>query len=129
MAVSPISQFGGITVGYLNGNIKPPTTCKSSIVDISSADAGNSDNGTMFKFKQGEKINWAITWKAISIMDAALILSVCKNEYFDITFLDPETGSYDTHTYYVGDRTLGEFNGVTGKWNELSFNMIQRNVI
>lgn len=85
---------------------KGATTLQVVYYDISDADAGNSMTGSMWKGYVGSKRKLNCTWNAMYPNHIRTVLQAVKGKNsFAVCFYDPESGSYVTSNFYVGDRT------------------------
>jgi len=74
-------------------------------MDISDQDAGNSMTGSMWKGYIGSKRKLEASWNAMYPDHIRTVLQAVKGKNsFAVTFYDPESGSYVTSNFYVGDR-------------------------
>ena len=109
--------------------VKAPDSFTPTLSDVSASDAGNSEDGTMWKKRIGQKLQYAISYTNITREDAAAVLSAFSDEYVYCNILNPSTGALQNIEFYVGDRNIGSFNAVTDRWKSLSFNIIQRRIM
>lgn len=117
---NPIRSVGGATVPC-------PSSYQWQESDVSSADAGRTEDGLMHKELISRKISIELGWQNISTADASTILNAfTASEYLSITYLDPKANSFQTKTFYVGDRTAPAYNTRLGIWSNVSFNIIER---
>lgn len=107
--------------------IKCPSYFKWKLQDLSSKEAGRTENGHMDKMRQGQIVGIDLKWQNITTEDAAKILQAFNPQYLSICYLDPKEGSYRTAEFYVGDRSAPLYNSMTGRWSEIAFNIIERN--
>ena len=110
-------------------SIKAPSKFVPTLSDISASDAGNAEDGTMWKCRIGQKLQFSITYENVSREDAATILTAFNPEYVTCSIINPLTGTLKEIEFYVGDRSIGTFNGVTERWESISFNIIQRSLM
>lgn len=74
-------------------------------MDISDPDAGNSIDGTMWKGYIGSKRKLEASWNALYPDHIRAVLQAVKGKNsFPVQFYDPESGTYVTSNFYVGDR-------------------------
>ena len=119
---NPLISVNGVSV-------KAPDSFTPTISDISASDAGNAEDGTMYKKRIGQKLQYAISYTNITREDAATVLNAFSPEYIHCNILNPATGELQNIEFYVGDRNIGSFNAVTDRWKSLSFNIIQRRIM
>lgn len=114
-------------IGSVNGvQVKCPSVYKWNLQDISSANAGRTEDTVMHKQRIGQCVKLELEWHNISIEDAAVILKQFNPEYIEITYLDAMAGKYLTSQFYVGDRTSPLYNNTKGIWSSIAFNVIER---
>lgn len=84
---------------------KGATTLAVSYMDVSDPDSGNSMTGSMWKGYIGSKRKLEISWNALYPEHIKTVLQCVKGKNsFSVTFYDPESGTYVTSDFYVGDR-------------------------
>ena len=117
-------------------DVPNPTDISISINDISSADAGRTNDAsvTMHKNRITSKRTLALTWKNISGTRAQQVLSAFAPEYFYVRYFDPQENAFVTKQFYAGDKSTGvshyhlnssySIGGVVYK--TISFNIIER---
>lgn len=116
---NPIENVGGVFV-------RSPSAFQWSLQDISSPDAGRTEDGLMHKDRIGQKVKIQLSWNNIPTSDASAILTAFNPEYVEIKYLDPMAGDYLTKTFYVGDRSAPMYNATVGLWSNVSFNIIEQ---
>lgn len=126
---NPLRQIG---TGYSGGVITnavwlpPPSSYVCEIEDVSGANAKRTEDTVMHKKKIGQAIAISVTYKMISVRDCAKLLQAFNPEYLFAEFLDPKAGDYRILEFYVGNRSVPLYNAGLGKWESLSFKIIQR---
>lgn len=84
-----------------------PASFQWSLQDISSSDAGRTQDGEMHKMMITQKRKLVVEWTFKDWTDAATILqAVNASEYLSVEYPDMMSGTYETRTFYVGDRTV-----------------------
>jgi len=116
---NPLETVGGAYV-------RSPSVYQWDLQDISDPDAGRTEDGKMHKNRIGQKVKIQLAWNNISTADASAILTAFNPEYIEIKYLDPKEGSYQTKTFYVGDRSTPAYNTRLGLWSNVSFNIIEQ---
>lgn len=106
--------------------VASPSTFQWSLQDVSDPDAGRTEDGLMHKMRIGQKVKIQLSWNAVTTAVASTILTAFNPEYVSVTYLDPKEGSYQTKTFYVGDRSAPMYNGTLGLWSNISFNIIEQ---
>lgn len=113
----------------VNGEaVKDPSSLSWGLQDISSSEAGRTDDAVMHKCRVTDKRKLSLGWQNIKPDEAAKILSQFSGEYFNLTYPDTATNSTQTRTFYRGDITApflwwsryGKF------YSELSFEAVER---
>lgn len=118
--------------GYSDGSITngiwlpPPSSYQCDIEDVSGANAKRTEDTVMHKMKIGQALAISVTYKMLSVKDCAKLLQAFNPEYIFVEFLDPKMGDYRILEFYVGNRTVPLYNAGLGKWESLSFKIIQR---
>lgn len=126
---NPLRQIG---TGYSGGVITnamwlpPPNSYVCEIEDVSGANAKRTEDTVMHKKKIGQAIAISVAYKMISVRDCAKLLQAFNPEYLFAEFLDPKAGDYRILEFYVGNRSVPLYNAGLGKWESLSFKIIQR---
>ena len=110
----------------INGQyVKTPTSYTWDEQDISEPDAGRTEDGLMHKKRIRRAVKLSLDWKNIRIEDASAILKLIESEYMSVNYLDVKQGTYQTKTFYVGDRSAPSYNIKLNVWT-ISFNLIER---
>lgn len=138
-AIVPITtvSFGNQTYTFTNdrtqakgnGYVLMPSSYSVEYEDVSAADAGRTEDGTMWKLKIGVVRKISLEWQNIDSRMLENILNAFNSEYFQVTFYDPRKASgAETSTFYVGNRTMPLYNGALNIWSSLQLNLIERSV-
>lgn len=106
--------------------IPSPSSYQWKLEDISASDAGRTEDTVMDKKRIGQVVGIELSWKNVTIEDAAKILQAFNPEYVRVTYLDAMKGKFVTSTFYVGNRTSPLYNAALGVWSQISFNLIER---
>lgn len=110
--------------------VQTPSSFSVGIYDESLPDSGRTLDGIMHKNTLCTKRTISLAWDNPSPVEAAAILSAfMANEYFDVTYFDPQYGeTQQTKTFYLGDRESPMKQWFVGgrRWEQLSFNIIER---
>ena len=115
----PIKTVGGTIVPC-------PSSYQYELSDVSDPDSGRTEDGLMHKMRIAQKVHINLSWQYVTNADAKTILTAFNPEYVDVNYLDPLTNSYQTKTFYVGDRSAPIYNTRLGLWTSVSFNIIER---
>lgn len=89
----------------INGQNFDPSKMSFGYQDVSTSEAGRDQTGLMWKNRITQKITIELEWWCPSRAETARILTAVKPEYFNVTFVNPESNSMVTKTMYCGDRT------------------------
>lgn len=109
-------------------NVKTPAKFEVGIQDVSSADAGRTQDAIMHKNRVAQKITIALAWNATTPEETSEILTAFDPEYVDVSFINPKTNKRETRTFYSGDKAAPMKSWfVGGKWySQVSFSIIER---
>lgn len=116
---NPIRAVDGVA-------IKSPSAYRWKLEDVSSNEAGRTENYVMDKMRWGQLVGLELKWQNVSIADGAAILQAFNPQYITVEYLDALEGGYIEKEFYVGNRAAPLYNGELGVWSEISFNIIQR---
>lgn len=119
---NPIRTVNGVAV-------KAPSSYRWKLEDVSSSDAGRTEDGKMDKMRIGQVVGIELAWQNATIEEAAVILQAFNPEYINVCYLDAMLGRYTTEEFYVGNRSVPLYNAETGRWSNIAFNIIGRNAI
>lgn len=111
----------------INGVAIPtPSSFQASVLDISNAE--RNANGDMNIDRVATKRKIEVEWKQISNTSMSALLKAVEDIFFTVTYPDPYTGTEQTKTFYVGDRTAPMYNYNAGSpvWENLKMNFIER---
>lgn len=88
----------------VNGVAVPmPSELTWSKSDVSSEDAGRTQDTTMHKMKLSEKRKLQMAWNNVKPATVTAVLNAFSPEYMWIEYLDPMSNSYETRYFYAGD--------------------------
>ena len=95
-------------------------------MDISKAE--RNANGTMIIERVTTKRKLFLTYSYVTESDAATILKQIAPTFYTVTYLDPQTRSMKTGSFYCGDRNIGMVDYINGipRYKDLTFNLIER---
>ena len=121
---NPIISVNGLSVPC-------PSSYSFSIEDMSSPDAGRTEDGTMHKMMVGQTIAIELEWSYLSDELGRQVLNAFNQEYStivykDIQFGDPLNGYQKTAVFYTGNRRLTMYNNLLGLWSKIGFKIIGR---
>ena len=118
-ADNPIQKVGN------NTNIPAPSKYEWQLSDVSSADAGRTEDGKMHKERITSKVHLNLEWQNVGDADAQTILTAFQPEYISVKYWDYRQNLFATKTFYVGDRSVTAYNRVK-KISTVSFNIIEQ---
>lgn len=76
-----------------------------AVRDIDDGEAsGRTTDATMTRSRIGVKRQIEMSFSALPWKTASKLLQQVKDEFVNVTYPDPETGKYETKSFYVGDR-------------------------
>lgn len=114
---------------YVNSTLLPSSsTYQVDEEDLSSADAGRTEDGKMHKMRIGTLRSISLSWKTLRTSELTTILNLITDEYLTINFFDPRENTRVSAEFYVGNRTMAVYNGALDVWQNLSFKFIERAV-
>lgn len=125
---------GGDTMGFHTGMIavdgapiKTPSTFTWKKQDVSSADAGRTQDALMHKMKVAEKRSLTLGWNNPTDTEVQEILSHFSPEYVNITYYDAMVGQ-TTKNFYTGDMQADTKMWLVNnkRYSQLSFEVIER---
>ena len=120
MNQNPILSVDGVALS------RYPSKYKWSLQDVSSSDAGRTEDVLMHKNRIGQKVKIELEFRALTTAECSQIMTVFNPEYVNVNFLDAMAGTYLTKTFYVGDRATPLWSSNKGIWESLSFSIIER---
>ena len=106
--------------------VRSPSVYQYNLKDVSSSDAGRTEDALMHKNRIAQKVTLSLAWNNISTTDASEIMNAFNPEYVTVSYLDLLAGGYVTKRFYVGDRAAPMYNGKLGLWSNVSFNLIEQ---
>ena len=109
-----------------NPSVKCPQKYQWDLEDVSKADAGRTEDGTMEKGRIGQVVKLSLSWGPLTTAEISQILQAFNPEYINVAYLDPQKGDYTEAEFYVGNRSTPLYNSALGLWSNLSFNLIRR---
>lgn len=118
-----VAQMALITVGGVA--LPTPTDFQVGYQDISKAE--RNANGRMIIERIATKRKLFLTYAYITESDASLILKTIAPTSYTVTYLDPQTQSQKSGSFYCGDRNIGMVDYINGRprFKELTFNLIE----
>lgn len=112
----------------VNGvDVPTPSRFGWSLQDVSSSDAGRTQDGIMHKNRIAQKEKIQLEWAYPKPDVASRVLQAFNTEYFQVTYKSPLTNSTVTKTFYRGDAQAPTYwwcNG--GLFENITFDIIER---
>ena len=108
-----------------SSNIPCPSRYLWKLSDVSSADAGRTEDAKMHKERIGQKVHLELEWQNVSDSVASTILTAFQPEYISVKYYDYKALGFLTKTFYVGDRSVDSYNRAK-KISTISFNIIEQ---
>ena len=108
-----------------SASIPVPSKYDYKLSDVSSSDAGRTEDGKMHKKKIAQKVHIELEWQNISDSVAQTILTAFQPEYITVSYFDYKANTFLSKTFYVGDRTVSAYNRRKGI-STVSFNIIEQ---
>lgn len=102
------------------------------ISDLDSELSGRNAKGEMLRDRIRVARKISVSFRPMKVNEMSTVLSAVKNMFFEVTYLDPESGNTKTGTFYVGDRTapIMRYLMYEGQmqwlWDVMSFNLVER---
>lgn len=106
--------------------VRCPSKFIYKLQDVSQSNAGRTDDGKMHKLRIGQCVKLELEWQNIPTEDVSTILNAFNPEYISVCYLDPKANEFTTKTFYVGDRSAPAYNTRMGLWENVAFNIIER---
>lgn len=105
-----------------------PSVFEWSINDVSTSDAGRTQDGLMHKNRITRKRKIVLKWNGPSPTEAQAILTAFSQEYFNVSYYDPLAGRRQTRTFYSGDQSAPVKVWTVGnkRYEQISFDIIER---
>lgn len=86
-------------------SIPCPSVFTWGLQDISASESGRTDDTIMHKNRVGQKRKISLQWNIKDRATTAQILQAFNPEYISVKYPDAMSGTDETRTFYVGDRT------------------------
>lgn len=108
--------------------IKTPSGFTWGLQDVSDNAAGRTQDALMHKNRIAQKRKLSLSWAGPTPQEAAAILQAFNPEYVSIKYPDAMSGTYETRTFYAGDRSSPMKIWTIGnkRYEILSFDVIER---
>ena len=115
---NPIQSVGGVAIPC-------PSKYSWNLSDVSSADAGRTEDGKMHKMRITQKVHLEMEWQNVSDADAQTILTAFQPEYFSVNYYDYKSLGFQTKIFYAGDRKVDSYNRAR-QIGTITFNIIEQ---
>lgn len=104
-----------------------PSVFTWGLQDISASESGRTDDTKMHKNRVGQKRKISLQWNIKDRATTAQILQAFNPEYISVKYPDAMSGTDETRTFYVGDRTAPVKYWWAGKqlYESISFDIIE----
>ena len=108
--------------------IKTPSSFSWGLQDISDSASGRTQDAVMHKNRTAQKRKISLGWNNPTKEDTAIILQAFNPEYIEVTYPDAMSGTDETRTFYVGDRSapMKIWTVNNKRYSQISFNIIER---
>ena len=115
----------------INGVDPPaaPTFLKVTVLDLDDAEASKrTADGTMHRDRIAVKRKIDMGFGPLNWEQTSATLQLLKNKFVECTYPDPETGMFETKTFYSTDRETAFLvnRGSEIYWSGLRFSLIER---
>ena len=117
-AYNPIQSVGGVAVPC-------PSKYDWKLSDVSAADAGRTEDAKMHKLRIAQKVHIELEWQNVSDAVAQTVLTAFQPEYISVNYYDYKAMTFQTKTFYVGDRTVSSYSRINNIAT-ISFNIIEQ---
>lgn len=114
---------------YVDGvEIKTPSSFSWGLQDVSDSASGRTQDALMHKNRIAQKRKISLGWNSPTPEDTATILQAFNPEYISVTYPDAMSGSNETRTFYVGDRSapIKIWTINNKRYEKISFDLIER---
>ena len=114
----------------INGaSVKAPKSFKFSVMDLDGK-TERTASGKMKRDRIATKRKLELEWGHLSDAEISAILSAVSPTFFSVTYPDALTGTQQTKTFYVGDRTSPSYSWVpsmqSAKWEGLTMSFVEQ---
>lgn len=119
----------GTITSINNITVQEPSSLKYGEIYIHDEDSGRFASGLAYIGIIAEKRTLSLEWRSIRPAAAQTILgAVRSDQFFDVTYFEPDANSYVTRTFYLGDRTVQFLQWFSGgeAYASLTFDLIER---
>ena len=105
-----------------------PSAFTWGLQDVSASESGRTDDALMHKNRVDQKRKISLQWNGKNWSETAQILQAFNPEYISVRYPDMMSGTYETRTFYVGDRSAPVKWWWVGnhRMESISFDIIER---
>ena len=111
----------------INGvDVPTPSELQVGWMDISKAE--RNANGLMIIERIATKRKLEVKYAYITAQDLQTVLTAVAPAFYNVTYLNGQTNSFQTGSFYCGDRNVGFIDYIDGvpRYKEFSFSLIER---
>lgn len=115
------------TLYSIGGTAMPtPSDFQVGIMDISKAE--RNANGYLIIERITTKRKLSIAYASLASTSMSQLLQAVAPTSFQVSYLDPQTGSFRSSEFYAGDRNLGMISFIDGVpiYKDVKFDLIER---
>lgn len=107
-------------------DLPTPTDFSVGLMDISKAE--RNARGTMIIERITTKRKLEISYAYLNANDLSTVLQAVSPVFYNVTYLDPQTGNNRTSSFYCGDRSVGMLDFINGvpRYKDVKFDLIER---
>lgn len=104
-----------------------PSSFEWGLIDVSASDSGRTQDGKMHKNRIAQKRQIKLSWSGTDKARTAQILQMVNPEYISVAYPDAMSGTDETRTFYVGDRSapIKIWTINNKRYETLSFDLIE----
>lgn len=108
--------------------MKTPSSFSWGLKDVSDSASGRTQDAVMHKNRVAQKRKLSLSWAGPTPEEASIILKAFNPEYFSVKYPDAMSGTYETRTFYVSDRSapVKIWTIRNKRYESLSFEVIER---
>lgn len=88
-----------------NVEMKCPSGFTYGLQDVSSPDAGRTQDAVMHVMRVAQKVKLELEWTGLTWAETAELMQAFNPEYVVIKYPDMLTGQMETKTFYTGDKS------------------------
>lgn len=106
--------------------IPTPSDYSVGIMDISKAERNARGDMIIERITTKRKIE--LGWKHLSKSDLQTVMNAVSPVFFSVSYIDPQSNSKKSGTFYAGDRNVGALDYLNGdiRWKDIKFSVIEK---